>query len=88
MKKKPTSTIEITSQKTWETVHFKAVRSHAQGSESVAIELEYNHSTGKIRMYQANQEMIRFDEDTIERADMRAQLVSAAVEYLKTIVKK
>ena len=80
--------IEVTSYKTWETLQFKAVRTHTQGSETVTVELEYNHSTGKFRIFQANQEMVRFDDDTIERADMRAQAVSAAVEYLKTIVKK
>lgn len=80
--------IEVTTHKTWETVQFRAVRTHAQGSETVTVELEYNHSTGKFRIYQANQEMVRFDDDTIERADMRAQAVTAAVEYLKTILKK
>lgn len=87
-KKKVNSSIEITAQKTWESILFKAVRSHAQGSESITIELEYNHATGKIRLSQPNQEMIRFDDDTIERAEMRAQLVTAAVECLKTIAKK
>lgn len=80
--------IEVTAHKTWETVQFKAVRSHTQGSECVMVELEYNHSTGKFRIFQANQEMVRFDDDTIERADMRAQAVTAAVEYLKTIIKR
>ena len=88
MKKKVTNNIEITTHQTWETVQFKAVRSHAQGSETVTVELEYNHSTGKFRIFQANQEMVRFNDDTIERADMRAQAVSAAIEYLKKITKK
>jgi bifunctional ADP-heptose synthase (sugar kinase/adenylyltransferase) len=85
--KKVKDIIEIIPQKTWETVQFKAVRTHTQGQETVIVECEYNHLTGKIRIYQANQEMVRFDEDTIEHAEMRALAVMAAIEYLKSIKK-
>ena len=85
-RKKVEDVIEITRQKTWETVQFKATRTHAQGSESITIDLEYNHATKKIRLYQPNQEMIRFDDDTIERAEMRAKLVSEAITHLKMII--
>lgn len=77
--------VEVIRIKQWEIFKFKATFVSNSVTETIHIELDYNHETGKFKLSQPTQEMISFDGDTIERAEARAQLVVAAVEHLRIL---
>lgn len=75
--------IEISAHKTWERVEFKSVHT-VQGVKifNVELVLEYNQK-GKFKIHEPNVEIITFEGDTIERAEIKAMAITAAIEYLK-----
>lgn len=73
--------------KTWECAEFvtECVIPNKNVTKRVNVYLEYNHETGAIRLNTPHQEMVSFNNDTIEEAEARMACLQAAMKYLKSI---
>lgn len=72
--------------KTWETVHFIAEKKGAvAGDLKASVELSYNHETKKYTICTPHQEMVSFNNDTIEMSVLKLEAVTAAIKYIKSL---
>jgi len=78
----------VRKQKTWETVFFFATKNKKPkaGDTEVSVELTYNHETKKFTLNTPHEESVSFKNDDLEQAELKAEAVSAAIKYLKTIM--
>jgi hypothetical protein len=78
--------------KTFETVFFHAEEVKKKNDKTTpmvaTVELTYNHATGNFTMCTANQEMVRFNNDTLEMLELKLEAVNAAAKYVIDLKKK
>jgi len=69
----------VTFKKTWETVLFYA----KNNEKEVVVELNINHATGSYVISTKNQEMVSFNDDTIEISELKMEALAEIFKYLK-----
>lgn len=69
----------VTIKKTWETVFFTAKNKNTE----VVVELHLNYATNKYTICTAHQEMVSFNNDTIEISELKMEALTEIFKYVK-----
>ena len=74
----------IDIQKTWETVYFSAY--HKKKNKQL-VELSFNFTTLAFNIQESNEEGIRFDNVSLEEAQLKLKAVQSALDYVQEKLK-
>lgn len=81
----------VKTRRTWETIHFKAISNKAffenKGNKGIklseTLELTINRENKRFSICEDNEEGVRFDNVSIDRALLKSEAIVSALKYVK-----